>query len=235
MAITVVGTPPQPNIVDNTSTTAPLGGTTAVNDLVLAYYGYQAAAAASVTNPLSGYTNAEVRTSAAQAMHLDYKVAGASEAAPAVTRGSGSAGDRFFGAGIILRGANTSSPIHATVDSAATKTAGVLATPALTITEDNTFIVLALVLNAGTTGITAFGAFLDWTQITPVFHSASTMRTGVVAYYKIQTTAASIPVDSIAVTGGDNGGGARMVMVAISQASSGSAPRSMYYHLSGMH
>jgi hypothetical protein len=70
----------------------------------------------------------------------------------------------------------------------------------------------------GTTNITAFGNFNpngtgNWTQNAAVFHSGA-IRAAEVSYCTLQTTAANITAGSITVTGGDNGGSVREVMVA---------------------
>lgn len=220
--ITQVGTPVTPNNANNTNTTAPLGGTTQANDLAVTFTGCNAASSCTLTTPASGYTNADSRTGGSQKAYLDYKVAGASESDPTVTRATGSAADQFFGAGLILRGVDTSTPIHATATAAPAQSSGTLATPALTITADNSYVCMYLVLASGGTNVTAFGNFNpngtgNWTALPTLFYNTS-VRVAIGGWCTTQTTATNISTSTISVTGGTNGNVGRFIIVAFKAA-----------------
>lgn len=221
-AISVVGTPPaNTGVANNANATASLGGTTASGDLAVVWYGCDAASSCTVTTPISGYTNITSRTGGAEKIYIDYKAAGASESDPTITRTGGSANDVIFGAGIILRGANTTTPVHASTTSAPTASGASIATPALTITEDNTYVCLAFVWNANSAA-TAFGAYNPngtgaWTRYTVRF-ATGTVYSNQALWCSLQTTATNISASSISLTGGTMSTVGRFLLVSFSAA-----------------
>lgn len=223
-AITFVGTPANPLVVNNTSTTAPLGGTTATGDLNLAWYGCFAASSCTLTNPLSGYTLITSQVSGAAKLYLDRKASGTADSDPAVTRSTGAAGDMFYGGGLILRGADLTTPVHASTQSATTVSAlnGTFATPALTVTNNNTMVCL-LVSIYSTNNLTAFGNYNpngagNWTVYGTTLDNSQSIKVSTRSWCLLETTATNISTSTISVTGSNAGAFVRIAMVSINAA-----------------
>lgn len=202
--------------------TAALGGTTIANDIAVAYGAMSSASfGRSITTP-SGYTVGDGQTNSACVSNVYYKTAGAGESNPSLSPAGGASGDEVGGVGLILRGVNTSSIIHAHDQDGddASPANGSVPTPGLTITNNNCLVML-FVMRGGAFASTTFGTFNPngdgaWTQLVAGSVSA-TINLQMAIYYKLQTTAANVNAGSIPFTGAATAQ-ARSAMVAFNAA-----------------
>lgn len=202
------------------------GATPQSNDVGLAF-GFLRAATAGRTLTCSGYTTADsFGASSQQPMYAFAKLLSAAEGSPTIIPVGSAAGEVLQGVTLLLRNTETSiaslvhgTPQHKTTTGANSSTPTPIVTPALTVTQDNCLIILAVSyqLDCSTLGNYNPNADGNWTQ--QVFAATVTGNNQSIAIYtRLQTTAANISASTIAITGQSTGVTARTIAFAVKAA-----------------
>lgn len=200
------------------------GATPQSNDVGLAF-GFLRAATSGRTLTCSGYTIVDsFGASSQQPMYAFAKLLSAAEGAPTIVPVGSAAGEVLQGVTLLLRNTETSiaslihgTPQHKTTTGASSSTP--IVTPALTVTQDDCLIILAVSYQLDCTALGNYNPNADgnWTQ--QVFAATATGNNQAIAIYtRLQTTAANILASTIAITGQATGVTARTIAFAVKAA-----------------
>lgn len=209
-----------PAFANNANVNAAFGSTSIANQIALLFGGSKAASFVTL-GASSGYTDYADRTSNAQTIEIFGKVAVAGETFGQIVPSGGATGDNIGGVGMLLSGCNIASPVGNSASTSGTSATAVT-TPALTVANDGSIIILAVTLGGA---FTATGAFNpngtgNWSR--PIFVVDTSIpgnHQTLAVYYTIQTAKANITAGSFAVTATADGSvQIRTVMLAINPA-----------------
>lgn len=221
ISIVATGTVAEANAV---SISPAYGASPQSNDVGLAF-GFLRAATAGRTLTCSGYTTADsFGASSQQPMYAFAKLLSAAEGSPTIVPVGSAAGEVLQGVTLLLRNTETviaslvhGTPQHKTTTGANSSTA--IATPALTVTQDDCLIIVAVSYQLDCSALGNYNPNADgnWTQ--QVFAATVTGNNQTIAIYtRLQTTAANIAASTIAITGQSTGVTARTIVFAVKAA-----------------
>lgn len=207
---------------DNASVTPGFGATAQANDIGLTLAFLRTAASGRTLTCAGNATLDSFGASSQQPMYAFAKTLGAAEGGPTVVPVGSVAGNVLQAVTLLLRGAeqNVSNLLHVAAHKTTTgaNSSVAIQTPALTITEDDCLLVLAVTYQLDCTSMGTFnpggGA---WTQ--SKFTSTTTGSNQAIAVYtQLQTTATNIAASTVSISGQATGVTARTMLLALKAA-----------------
>lgn len=215
-----------PTFVTNGTTTADLGSTpTAVGDVTIVFAGlaFDEASGPTSATPAS-FTSLAANTLTNGHIRISAAASGTADADVSVSLSSGTASSNHMAVGLVLSGAQTTigSLVHASATVATTGATTSINTPALTISNPNTYVCLFLVDAIATTSHGDYNpnGSGNWGQVVPLGRDTDNQSIAVSAYCELQTTATNITASAITV---QNAGtrNARATIISFNPAASG--------------
>lgn len=199
---------------DNTTATPGLPSGHTSDDTLLIIDGVHSTAASPAA---SGYTTLKQDTGLSSGKLTAFgKNDGGSESAPNVTVSGGASGDLHSAVMIALRGAQTDMAqiLSASANLKDSSVDQSLQYPALTITDANTAVVLAVRWNKDAAATCTLSTPSGFTKVGQYASSTANDQT-LAVYYQIQTTATNIPSGAVTVSGCSTTGPSQALVLAL--------------------